>query len=159
MQSSQICALILNLYHFLRRIDTVPWFPYDAVEEDVNNVIDEMTAYYEDSIGKTINQVVGQHPSVEGEGLGTLKAHHLRVHLIEDIKAGEFLTNFDAQAGESHHVQTRAHFGRTSRREDAGEKVARRSTAREPGLFQMMYPVEATGELKELLDQFKSPLC
>lgn len=40
-------------------------------------------------------------------------------------------------------MQTRAHFGRTSKRDDAEGVVAKRSSARELGVMSLMYPLES----------------
>ena len=90
---------------------------------------------------------VAAGPLDPGSGLkGTLhyRPHQTYVNLIPDINAGKLVTNFDTLAGESHHVGTRAHYPRTSRTADTETDVAKRSTAREIGMMQLMYPVHAS---------------
>lgn len=38
----------------------------------------------------------------EGENISTIKIHQLHCHLIQDIKGGGLVSNYDSQAGESH---------------------------------------------------------
>ena len=80
--------------------------------------------------------------------------HQLYKHLFQDIKGCALVDSFDAQAGESPHVQTRAHYYFMSRRANAENTVAARSTSREPGVLESMYPVtnherESTGNTAE----------
>lgn len=56
----------LQLHHYVRRINTVPWFMYDDLEAEVDSRIDLMVAKYEASIGRTRNQTVGQFQAGEG---------------------------------------------------------------------------------------------
>lgn len=123
----------LKLHHHVRRINMVPYYIYENLDEEVGELVKTFYEKYKSSLGMTTN--------AEGVALGTMKAHQMYNHLLRDMKSGGLVSNYDAQSGESHHVQTRAHYQLSSRRGDAEENVALRSATRELGVLAAMYPV------------------
>ena len=132
----------LDLHHYVRRINAKPWHIYESLDSDISKLLSKMDSAYRHSIGRTKGRTAKEGPADIGASFGTLKSHQLYKHLLQDIKGCGLVGNFDAQAGESHHVQTRAHYSLTSRRANAENTVAARSTTREPGVIESMYPVK-----------------
>lgn len=131
----------VKLHHYARRVNEVPYFLYDKVEGDILVLLETFKSTYVKSLGRTKLRIDYSGSSRDGVTVQTLKSHQLFAHLIRDVKSGGLLSNFDAQAGESYHILTRAHYELTSRRAEAESQVAKRSSVRELGVFEQMYPV------------------
>lgn len=98
----------------MRRIDALPWHSYDTVREHLLSLSTVMSEY-KLSIGRTKGQDARSGPLPLGKDFGTPKSHQLFGHLGIDICRGGLPQNYDSQAGESNHVQTRAHYGHTGK--------------------------------------------
>ena len=132
----------LDLHHYVRRINTKPWDSYESLDSDIPKLLSKMDSAYRHSIGRTKGRNVKEGPVDIGASFGTLKSHQLYKHLLQDIKGCGLVGIFDPQPAKSHHVQTRAHYSLMSRRANTENTVAARSTAREPGVLESMYPVK-----------------
>lgn len=137
----------LRLHHFIRRINLLPWHRYNTVEEDLEHLLATFSSCYNASVGLTKTRDPGSGPAALPQPLSTLKSHQLFTHLLRDILGAGNVQNFDAESGESHHVDTRAQYEHTSKREGAEGKVAKRATTRELGVLSHMYPCEDLNEL------------
>ncbi|CAN8071433.1 unnamed protein product [Agarophyton chilense] len=133
----------IELHHYCRRINHVSYFLYARVEQDVRALTNMFYNTYKVSIGAAQRGRVSNSDGSNEDALGTMMAHQLYAHIARDIKSGGLLSNYDAQVGESNHVQTRAHYNRTSKRLEAEESVAIRSTTRELGVQASMYPIRS----------------
>lgn len=135
----------LELHHFTRRVNTTPYHVYANVQQELLHLNGEFARTYRLSFGKTRGKKPGSSANELPEDLCTLKSHQLFAHLGFDILGGGLVSNFDAEAGESHHVSTRAHFAHSGKRADADQKIAIRSTVREIGVLSVMYPLKEAG--------------
>lgn len=136
----KLCLDYLELHHYSRRINREPYFVYRKIEEALNALFTTFSTQYRATIGiaKSRKRILQR---VKVKTIKSLKIHQLYKHIIEDIKAAGLLSNYDAQAVESHHILSRAHYKYTAKRVDDEHTVAIRSTVRETGVLFHMYQV------------------